>query len=104
MTCNRQTSDSTIVLIDLISLIQRLPAQTVLSFRELFNKTWVIINYICPSDRLHIVYDNYIDGSIKEYERRRQNPVKLLDFYGIDMTSKMSVQMVQTPISRNFKS
>ena len=75
-----------------MSLIRRLPAQTDLSLKELFNKAWVIINSICPSDRLHIVYDSYIEDSIKESERCRRNLVQPLDFYGIDMSSKMPVQ------------
>ena len=91
MTFTKQSSEKTVIVIDFMSLIRRLPAQTDSSLKELFNKAWVIINSICPSDCLHIVYDCYID-SIKESERCRRNLVQPLDFYGIDMSSKMPVQ------------
>ena len=45
--------------------------------------------------QLHVVCDSYTLGSIKDSERSRLNLVEPLNFYGIKLNSKMSIQTDQ---------
>ena len=51
-----------------------------------------MIKSICQFCQLHVVYDSYNLASIKDSKRSRRNLVEPLEFYGIDLNSKMSVQ------------
>ena len=75
-----------------MSIIRRLPLQSDQSFEELFAAAWNIIKSVTRCDQLHVVYDSYIDGSIKYSERTRRNLAVPLDFYGLHLKSKMPVQ------------
>ena len=69
----KDSSENTILLADFMSILRRIPTHSIQVFRDLFTSAWLSIKSVCRFDQLHIVFDSYLEDSIKGSERSRRN-------------------------------
>ena len=89
----KDSSENTILLADFASILWRIPTHSIHVFRDLFTSAWLSITSVCRFDQLHIVFDSYLEDSIKGSERSRRNKLDPLDFFGITLDTKFPVQV-----------
>ena len=97
------STHETVLLIDLMSVVRRMPLAEMKIFADLFRATWNKIKNICAFQRLDVVFDSYIEKSIKEGERKRRISVQPLEFAKIDMKTTIPVQLDRFWASANYK-
>ena len=59
----------------------------------MFDGAWNIISNVCVFSRLDVIYDSYIENSIKYCERQRRSNCKPLDFVNLQLNSLTLVQL-----------
>ena len=74
-------------------ILRRIPTHSIQVFRDLFTSAWLFIKSVCRFDQLHVVFDSYLEDSIKGSERSRRNKLDPLDFFGITLDTKFPVQV-----------
>ena len=82
------------LVVDFMSLIRRHPVSKLKTFQDLFTfATYSILN--SPfTEEIDIVYDSYVEDSIKECERiRRSIDIEPLEFVNLRSTTAIPVQM-----------
>ena len=84
----------TATVVDFMSLIRRYPTSKLKTFNDLFNiATYSILHAPCVEE-IDIVYDSYLEDSIKECERiRRRSSFEPLEFVNLKITTPIPVQM-----------
>ena len=84
----------TATVVDFMSLIRRYPTSKLKTFNDLFNiATYSILHAPCVEE-IDIVYDGYLEDSIKECERiRRRSSFEPLEFVNLNITTPIPVQM-----------
>ena len=70
-----------------MSLIRKFPLKKFLTFEDLFELAWTIIIKTCKFDQVDIIYDRYIENSVKECERQRRATKYLVKFVNLTRTS-----------------
>ena len=77
-----------------MSLIRRYPTSKLKTFNGLFKiATYTILHAPCIEE-IDIVYDNYVEDSIKECERiRRRSSIEPLEFVNVKTKTPIPVQM-----------
>ena len=60
------TEDNNALIVDFMSLIHRIPVGTLTTFLDLFNAAWKHLCNVCNFNRTDIVYDSYVNNSLKE--------------------------------------
>ena len=81
-----------VLIVDFMSIIRQLLLQSGNSFNDFFDSALGIIKSICEFHQLHVVYDSYVMGYLRESERSRLNLVQPLNLNGIELTPKIPVQ------------
>ena len=81
-----------VLIVDFMSIIRQLLLQSDNSFNDFFDSALGIIKSICEFLQLHVVYDSYVLGYLRESERSRLNFVQPLNLNGIELTPKIPVQ------------
>ena len=81
-----------VLIVDFMSIIRQLLLQSDNSFNDFFDSALGIIKSICEFHQLHVVYDSYVLGYLRESERSRLNLVQPLNLNGIELTPKIPVQ------------
>ena len=102
------------IIIDFMSSIRKIPFSKLSAFSDVFESIWKSMTSVSKFETIHIVYDSYIDDSIKEAERiRRAKECDPLEYIDLSLQSPLPVQLdrfwacsrnkekVQT-LSRNF--
>ena len=84
----------TAIVVDFMSLIRRYPVSKLKTFDDLFRTaTYSVLHAPC-TEEIDIVYDSYLDDSIKECERiRRRSSCEPLEFGNMKTTTPIPVQM-----------
>ena len=87
--------------VDFISLIQRYPTSKLKTFNDLFSTaTYSILNVPCVDD-IDIVYDSYLEDSIKECKQIcRRCSCEPLEFINLKTATPIPVQMDRQPRHR----
>ena len=77
-----------------MSLIRRYPVYKLKTFDDLFRTaTYSVLHAPC-TEEIGIVYDSYLEDSIKECERiRRHSSCEPLEFVNMQTTTPIPVQM-----------
>ena len=81
-------------MIDFMSSIRKIPFSKLSTFNDVFESMWKLMTSVSKFDTIHIVYDSYIDDSIKEAERiRRAKESDPLEYIDISLQSQLPVQL-----------
>ena len=70
------------VIVDFISLIRKIGFEKYPKVRDAFDGAWGIILVASNADRIEIVYDSYLEGSIKESTRigtAKEKPIEIIN-------------------------
>ena len=70
------------VIVDSMSLIRKIGFEKYLKVRDAFDGAWGIILAASNADRIEIVYDSYLEGSIKESTRigrAKEEPIEIIN-------------------------
>ena len=89
-----QSHYSTPIMLDFMSQVRKYPTKKLGNFNELFAATSSGIMNIPEIEQIDIIYDSYLEDSIKECERiRRESECEPLEFVNLTMQSSIPVQM-----------
>ena len=84
----------TSVIIDFMSLIRKIPIRKLNTINDVLKYMWKTITNIAEADEIHIVYDSYLENSLKGHERlRRSAEVEPIEFVNLSKQSPVPVQL-----------
>ena len=92
---SKASSTSTAMVVDFMSIIRRQPLQNMTVFEDIIKSAWLSVQNSCEFNNLNIVFDSYIEDSIKEGERRSRVNCEPLEVINKSLASKSSVQIDQ---------
>lgn len=92
MIFNKIPGGNKLLTVDFMSIIRQLPLRSDNSFNDVFDSALGIIKSICEFHQLHVVYDSYVLGYLRESEHGRLNLVQPLNLYGTELPLKIPVQ------------
>ena len=82
-----------VLVVDFMSLLRRLPMKDFQNFQELSTTFlvagWNYIEGVCKFNEVHIVFDSYIAGSLKECEGERMSTCEPLHFGSLTPSTKV---------------
>ena len=82
------------VIIDFMSLVRKIPMKRLNTINDAFEYMWKTITHIAEANEIHIVYDSYLENSLKGHERsRRSAEVEPLEFVNLSQQSPVPVQL-----------
>ena len=85
---------TTCVVVDFMSLIRKISFTKMLRISDIFEEMWKRTSFISQAGMIHMVYDSYIEGSIKDCERlRRAEETEPLEFVNLTGNSPLPVQL-----------
>ena len=88
------TKTKACIMIDFMSSIRKIPFSKLSTFSDVFECMWKSMTSVSKFDTIHIVYDSYIDDSIKEAERiRRAKESDPLEYIDLSLQSPLPVQL-----------
>ena len=67
----KENNQLTAIIVDFMLLIRKVPFTKVKTIGEALESAWKIIMNISKAEEIHIVFDSYIENSLKESERVR---------------------------------
>ena len=65
---DKQSNTPTVVIVDFMSVVRKVPFAKCSTFKEALAFVWHLVTTAVSAGRLDIVYDSYLEGSIKESE------------------------------------
>ena len=65
---DKNSALSTVLIIDFMSLIRRISFAAFDTFTDLFDSVWKSMISTCHFQQMHVVYNSYLDSSVKECE------------------------------------
>ena len=84
----------TSIIIDFMSLVRKIPMKRLNTINDAFEYMWKTITHIAEADEIHIVYDSYLENSLKGHERsRRSAEVETVEFVNLSQQSPVPVQL-----------
>ena len=101
------------VIVDFMCLIRKIGFEKYLKVRDAFDVAWGIILAASNADRIEIVYDSYLEGSVKESTRTGRAKEKPIEIINLNLdspippkirkfwTSSINKERLQI-LSRNF--
>ena len=89
----KNSQNETSLVVDFMSLIRKMQLSKMRVFSDAFEAAWKSIVNICSFTQLDIVYDSYIEDSIKYCERQRRSPCNPLVFVNLQQSSFIPVQI-----------
>ena len=81
------------VIVDSMSLIRKIGFEKYLQVRDAFDGAWGIILAASNADRIEIVYDSYLEGSIKESTRIGRTKEEPIEIINLDLDSPVSPEI-----------
>ena len=88
-----RTSELDTVLIVVMSIIRRITISSIDTFGNLLHTLWNSIKSTCAFKQLDVIYDSYIESSLKERERQRRVAFDIIEYLDIDLSTPLPVQM-----------
>ena len=83
--------NNNVLVLDIMSLIRRIPMGQLFTFQDLFNAAWKHIKGICKFKQIDIIYDSYVDDWLKECERLRPSKCNLLQLNDIIFHARLPI-------------
>ena len=87
---HKYLSEPTALLVDFLSVIRRVPLKNVSKIIDAFDLSWNTIN-VCSHSTLNIIYDSYIESSLKVCQRDRRSEKDPLEIMNIKLQSPIPV-------------
>ena len=86
---------ATATIVDFMSTIKKIFLANLSNIGSIFDSLWTLIQYSAVGSKsLHIVYDSYLEDSIKECERMRRNAeIEPLEYVELSLSSPIPVQI-----------
>ena len=84
--------NNNVLVLDIMSLIRRIPMGQLFTFQDLFNVAWKHIKGICKFKQIDIIYDSYVDDWLKECERLGPSKCNLLQLNDIIFDTRLPIQ------------
>ena len=81
------------LVIDFMSVVRKLSVSKYSTIKDVFESARMSITSVCSFEQLHLVYDSYLNHSLKECERLRRSSHETLDLFDLNECSKFSVQL-----------
>ena len=81
------------VIVDSMSLIRKIGFEKYLQVRDAFDGAWGIILAASNADRIEIVCDSYVEGSIKESTRIGRAKEKPIEIINLNLDSCVHVNI-----------
>ena len=103
LTFTKTSKLETTLLIDFMSMVRRMPISEMSVFLDLFQATWKKVKAICDFQRVDVVFDSYVEKSIKEGERKRRSCVQPLEYVNLENDTRIPVQSDRFWASSNNK-
>ena len=90
---DRQSNTPTVVIVDFMSVVRKVPFAKCCTFKEALAFVWHLVTTAVSAGRVDIVYDSYLEGSIKESERRHRSPVDAVEVVNMKLSSPIPVEL-----------
>ena len=90
---HKYSSKPTALLVDFMSVIWRVPLKNVSRIIDTFDLSWNTISSVCSHNTLNIIYDSYIESSLKACERDRRSEKDPLEIMNIKLPFPIPVQV-----------
>ena len=103
LTFTKTSKLETILLIDFMSLVRRMPISNMSVFFDLLQVTWKKVKANCDFQQVDVVFDSYVENSIKEGERKRRSCVQPLEYVNLENDTRIPVQSDRFWASPNNK-
>ena len=87
------SSEPAALLVDFLSVIRPVPLKNVSKIINAFDLSWNTINNVCSHNTLNIIYDSYIESSLKACEKDRRSEKDPLEIMNIKLQSPIPVQV-----------
>ena len=81
------------VIVDFMPLIRKIGFEKYTKVRDAFDGAWGIILAASNADRIEIVYDSYLEGSIKESTRIGRTKEEPIEIINLDLDSPVSPEI-----------
>ena len=81
------------VIVDVMPLIRKIGFEKYTKVRDAFDGAWGIILAASNADRIEIVYDSYLEGSIKESTRIGRTKEEPIEIINLDLDSPVSPEI-----------
>ena len=81
------------VIVDFMSLIRKIGFEKYPKVRDAFDGAWGIILAASNADRIKIVYDSYLEGSIKESTRTGRAEAESIEIINLNLDSPVSPEI-----------
>ena len=88
------------VIVDFMSLIRKIGFEKYPKVRDAFDGTWGIILAASNADRIDIVYDSYLEGSIKESTRIGRAKEESIEIINLNLDSPVSPEIRASSINK----
>ena len=88
------------VIVDFMSLIRKIGFEKYPKVRDAFDGTWGIILAASNADRIEIVYDSYLEGSIKESTRIGRAKEEAIEIINLNLDSPVSPEIRASSINK----
>ena len=88
---SKTSSTSTAMVVDFMSIIRRQPLQNMRIY--IIRSAWLSVQNSCEFNHLDIVFDSYIEDSIKEGDRISRVDCEPFEVINMSLTSKIPVQI-----------
>ena len=89
----KESKTRSAVIVDFMSVIRKVPFQKCSKMKDVLETTWNIILAASDANRIEVVYDSYLEGSVKESLRIRRAKVQPIEIINLSMESSMPIDM-----------
>ena len=91
--CQKISQLKTVLVVDFMSVIRKIPFKSFKNVREVFQTVWNLMENSCNAKRIEVIYDSYLERSIKESERLHRCEVQPIDVINLTLESTMPVEL-----------
>ena len=93
----------TALAVDFMSMVRRMKFTEMSVFLDLFSATWRKVKGICDYQRIDVVFDSYVERSLKDCERKRRSSLHPLEYTSLENDTRIPVQSDRFWASSNNK-
>ena len=90
---NRKNDLKTAVVVDFMCMIRKVPFHVHKNINEVLEPTWAVVSFSGVINQIHVVYNSYLQNSIKESERARRSNTTPIDVVDLGLESVIPVDL-----------
>ena len=90
---NKQSNLRTVVVVDFMSLVRKVPFKNFRNFNDAFLAMWNMIVTATDARRDEIIYDRYFENSIKKSKRLHRSDVQPVEVINLTLDTTLPVEM-----------